>query len=225
MSDFVPVTCLATQYLTTHLEPRQWECAVCPKGGYCNGNNASAILPLAGHWFGGFDSSGLPIFVACEIFLACPGVDAISGTWRGALPGINASALSGALPTLAQLVAAASSSSLCQPGYSGVVCQDCSLGFAKQSDGSCSSCPSDNLVLFILGAGLVGIALLCSIIVFFTLRSRGEPSRPEVALLKARMCYTARLGIMRAINTRAASPRADTFYSLTNRISCCGLSA
>lgn len=181
VSEPVPVACSSSQYLTTNLALASWSCASCPDGGYCNANDASEILPLYGYWFAGFDGTGLPIFVQCIVESACPGVDPLSGSWKGSISVLNVTLTAGGLPTLQQV---ASAKSTCAVGYSGVLCQDCSQGYAKQRDGQCSTCREESVVLFILGAGLVGIVFICGSIVYFTLRSRGEPGRPEVALLK-----------------------------------------
>ena len=182
----VPVSCSTTQYLTTNLPTSLWNCAPCPTGGYCNANNASSILPVTGYWLGGFDSIKLPIFVKCEVAYACQGVDPITGLWQGSLLINNVSLAPGTLPTLDMLAAAfySETSAACQPEYSGYVCQNCNEGYAKQRSGECSRCRVGIIVWIILVAGLLGIIIVCGGIVYFTLRSRGEPGRPEVALLK-----------------------------------------
>ena len=175
----VPVFCSSTQYLTTNLATPLWACLSCPLGGYCNGNNASEILPLYGYWLGGFDSTGLPLFVRCDVESACPGVDASMGFWRGSAAISNVTLSSGSLPSFALISAAYRSggASTCAAEYTGFVCQNCREGFSKSRSGICGRCRTGGLVWAVLIAGLIGIVLVCGGIVYFTLKSRGEPGR------------------------------------------------
>jgi len=77
-----------------------------------------------------------------------------------------------------------SASGTCAAGYSGNLCNSCQVGFARSGTATCQECRGDGEN----SAALVGGSILALIMVagltFMTLRSRGEPSKQHVGVVK-----------------------------------------
>ena len=75
----------------------------------------------------------------------------------------------------------------CDEGYAGVLCHECVSGWARSGVAGCAKCSAPwRSWLALVAVAAVALAVL-AFLVRATLRSRGEPGRLEVVMLKVLM--------------------------------------
>ena len=213
------------QFLSTHLyrppgnRHQHWRnvlCMPCPEGGKCGGAPAEAVVPLQG-WFRAAWAGDHPVFVKCPIPAACPRTDlkvvnasqlqylqppqgahaaqAPPAAFTAYMP---ASSLTGNASSEDTSAASDPTIVQCANGFDGRLCGVCGSGFTMAGGNNCVKCPHASLAWLQLFGGLLLICAGLAYLISTTLASRGEPTKPYIALNKLLFTHLQQVGIAAA---------------------------
>jgi hypothetical protein len=99
----------------------------------------------------------------------------------------------------------------CDEGYAGVLCHECVSGWARSGVAGCAKCGAPwRSWLALTAVAAVALAVL-SFLVRATLRSRGEPSRLEIVMLKVLMAHLQTVALAAEFDLRWPSWLAGLF--------------
>jgi len=193
--------CSNDQYLATEsASVSDVVCKACPTGAFCGGQPAHRIVNLAGFWRTPWNAL---TFAECDTVEACtgysPGDDASRFFIVPSAFGLSASAVLmgeavnavmvtvGNSTTFAyqnQTSAFASASDSCGAGFTGVLCNRCADGYAREGKYGCGKCGTPELnVLGLMGGSLLAV-LVVGGLTFMALKAKGRPGKLPVSILK-----------------------------------------
>jgi hypothetical protein len=173
--------------------------------------NCSAGTYLAA---GGQQCESCPEGAACRALGLAPNVTtlaAVPNWWRAPWVVDATAAFTPCAPLSSDGTTACLGSNRCAAGYGGVLCQECLAGYARSGAAGCSACPEPwRSWLALLGVGMLAVLLL-AFLVRAALRSRGEPSRLEVIMLKVLMSHLQTVALAAEFDLRWPSWLAGLF--------------
>ena len=193
--------CSSDKYLATNSAAvGSVVCTACPSGAYCGGQPAHRIVNRAGFWRTPWDAL---TFAACDSVAACTGYeDGDDPSQFYIVPsafGLGTSAQLMGEPVDAVMVslgnsttfayqnqtfAFSDSSDSCAEGYTGVLCNRCAAGFAREGKHGCAQCSTPELnVLGLIGGSLMAVFVVGGL-TFMALKARGRPGKLPVSILK-----------------------------------------